>query len=93
MTPALATAPVLADGGFGRAAPVAIDRAGRMTPFTAVFNVTGQPAVSVPVGHDRGGLPLGVQLVGRPGAEDVLYALAGQIERAQPWAQRRPAVS
>jgi amidase len=93
MTPALATAPVLADGGFGRAAPVAIDRAGRMTPFTAVFNVTGQPAVSVPVGRDRGGLPLGVQLVGRPGAEDVLYALAGQIERAQPWAQRRPAVS
>jgi amidase len=55
-----------------------------------VFNLTGQPAVAVPAGSDTGGLPLSVQLVGRPGAEDVLYALAGQLERAAPWAQRRP---
>jgi amidase len=72
---------------------VAVDLAARMTPFTGVFNLTGQPAVSVPVGFDGDGLPLGAQLVGRPGAEDVLYALAGQLERSQPWAQRRPPVA
>jgi amidase len=93
MTPALARSPVGAEGAFGRSAPVAVDRAARMTPFTALFNVTGQPAVSVPVGLDRDGLPLAVQLVGRLGAEDVLYALAGQVERAEPWAQRRPPIA
>jgi amidase len=93
MTPGLATAPVGAEGAFGRPAPLAIDVAARMTPFTALFNLTGQPAITVPVGVDAGGLPLSVQLVGRPGAEDVLYGLAGQIERAQPWAQRRPGIS
>jgi amidase len=93
MTPALATAPVAAEGGYGRAAPVAIDIAVRMTPFTAVFNLTGQPAITVPVGVDGAGLPTAVQLVGRVGAEDVLYSLAGQLEQAAPWEQRRPSVS
>ena len=93
MTPALASAPVAAEGGYGRAAAVALNIAGRMTPFTAVFNLTGQPAVTVPVGVDSDGLPTAVQLVGRVGAEDVLYSLAGQLERAAPWAQRRPVVS
>jgi amidase len=93
MTPGLARAPVAAEGACGRPAPVAVDLAARMTPFTGVFNLTGQPAVSVPVGFDGDGLPLGAQLVGRPGAEDVLYALAGQLERSQPWAQRRPPVA
>jgi amidase len=93
MTPALASAPVAAEGGYGRAAPVAVNIAARMTPFTAVFNLTGQPAVSVPVGVDADGLPTAVQLVGRVGAEDVLYAVAGQLERAAPSAQRRPSVS
>jgi amidase len=93
MTPALARSPVGAEGGFGRSAPAAVDIAARMTPFTGVFNLTGQPAVSVPVGLDRDGLPLAVQLVGRLGAEDVLYALAGQLERAEPWAQRRPPIA
>ena len=93
MTPALATAPVAAEGGYGRAAPVAVDIAARMSPFTAVFNLTGQPAVTVPIGVDGDGLPTAVQLVGRVGAEDVLYSLAGQLERAAPWRQRRPVVS
>jgi amidase len=93
MTPALASAPVAAEGGYGRAAAVAIDIAGRMSPFTAVFNLTGQPAVTVPIGVDGEGLPTAVQLIGRVGAEDVLYALAGQLERAAPWGQRRPVVS
>lgn len=92
ITPGLARAPVAAEGALERSAPIAIDLAARMTPFTAVFNLTGQPAISVPAGFDGHGLPLAVQLVGRLGAEDVLYALAGQLERARPWAQHRPPI-
>jgi amidase len=93
MTPALASAPIAAEGGYGRGALVAVDIAARMTPFTSVFNLTGQPAITVPIGVDGDGLPTAVQLVGRVGAEDVLYSLAGQLERAAPWAQRRPGIS
>jgi amidase len=93
MTPGLATTALPAEGGYGRPAPVAVDIAGRFTPFTAPFNVTGQPAISVPAGIGADGLPLAVQLVGGLGAEDVLYSLAGQIESAAPWAHRRPPVS
>ena len=67
-----------------------IDKAGRFTPFTPIFNLTGQPAVTIPAGFGSDGLPLSVQLVGRPGAEDTLYALAGQIESARPWNEHRP---
>lgn len=91
MTPGLAKTAIAAEGGYGKPAPLAIDIAGRFTPFTAVFNVTGQPAMSVPAGIGSDGLPLSVQLVGRPRAEDLLYSLAGQLEQAAPWADRRPA--
>jgi amidase len=90
MTPTTARAPIPADGAYGRSATVAVNTAGRFTPFTAVFNLTGQPAVAVPAGSDSDGVPLSVQLVGRQGAEDVLYALAAQLEQAAPWADRRP---
>jgi amidase len=90
MTPTTAQAPIPADGAYGRSAAVAVNTAGRFTPFTAVFNLTGQPAVAVPAGWDSDGVPLSVQLVGRPGAEDVLYALAGELEHVAPWADRRP---
>jgi amidase len=90
MTPGLATTAIRAEGGYGQHLPLAIDRAGRFTPFTAPFNVTGQPAISIPAGLGSDGLPLSVQFVGRPGSEDMLYALAGQIEAARPWADRRP---
>lgn len=93
LTPALAKTAIAAEGGYGKPAPIAIDIAGRFTPYTPVFNVTGQPAVSVPAGVGADGLPLSVQLVGRPGAEDQLYSLAAQIEAAAPWAQRRPLIS
>lgn len=93
VTPALTRTAIAADGAYGRSAPAAVNVAGRFAPFTAVWNLTGQPAVSLPAGVDADGLPLSVQLVGRIGAEDVLYSLAGQIERAAPWAQRRPTVS
>jgi amidase len=93
LTPALAKTAVAAEGGYGKPAPVAVDIAGRFTPYTPVFNLTGQPAISLPAGIGSDGLPLSVQLVGRPGAEDLLYSLAAQIETAAPWAERRPSVS
>jgi amidase len=91
LTPGLAKTAIPVEGGYGRPAPVAINIGGRFTPFTPIFNLTGQPAVSLPAGLGSDGLPLSIQLVGRPGAEDVLYALAGQIESAAPWSERRPA--
>jgi amidase len=63
------------------------------TPFTALVNVTGQPALSVPLHWSEGGLPVGVHVIGRPFAEATLIRLAAQLEQARPWAQRRPPVS
>ncbi len=62
-------------------------------PFTILWNLTGQPAASVPAGHTRDGLPLSVQLVGRSGDERTLLSLATQIESERPWGTRRPVVS
>ncbi|MGY4649292.1 Asp-tRNA(Asn)/Glu-tRNA(Gln) amidotransferase A subunit family amidase [Mycobacterium sp. URHB0021] len=62
-------------------------------PFQGVFNVTGQPAAAVPWGLDGDGIPTSIQLVGRPWDEATLLALAGQIEKARPWAHRRPPLS
>jgi amidase len=59
-------------------------------PWTPVFNVTGHPAMSVPLHWNAQGLPVGVHLVGRFGREDVLFRLAGQLERARPWMGRLP---
>ncbi len=92
VTPGLAKTAIAAEGGYDRPAPLAIDMAGRFTPFTPLFNLTGQPAVSLPAGVGSDGLPLSIQLVGRMGAEDALYALAAQIEAASPWAQLRPSL-
>jgi amidase len=62
-------------------------------PFQAIFNATGQPAAVVPWGLDGDGLPIAVQLVGRPADEATLLALSTQIESAHPWASRRSPVS
>jgi amidase len=66
------------------------ERQKRYAAFTAVFNVTGQPAVSVPLHWTDDGLPVGTMLVGRPADEVTLLALAAQLESARPWAHRHP---
>lgn len=64
----------------------------RWTPFTAPYNVTGQPAISLPLHWSDEGLPIGVMLVGRPADEATLLQLAAQLEAARPWSHRLPPV-
>jgi amidase len=66
------------------------NRAARFTPFTAAFNVTGQPAVSLPLHWTEEGLPIGAQLVGPPLGDGLLLRVTSQLEAARPWANRRP---
>lgn len=67
-------------------------RAAEIVPFTPPFNVSGQPAISLPLHWNADGLPIGVQLVAAFGREDLLLRVAAQLEVAQPWAGRRPPV-
>lgn len=71
---------------------VVVDRAYAFTPFTPIANVTGQPSMSVPLGWNADGLPIGSMFTGRLGDEALLFRLAGQLERAKPWAQKKPMV-
>jgi amidase len=92
LTPALAERP-LPIGTLDTAAadPMStFTRSGLFTPFTPVFNASGQPGISLPLYDGADGLPLGVQIVGRPAGEAQLLGLATQLEVARPWAQRRP---
>jgi amidase len=68
-------------------------RAGERLSFYAPFNLTGQPACTIPAGMDDDGLPMAVQLVGRHDDEETLISLSAQIERSRPWAGRRPEVA
>ncbi len=95
LTPALAERP-LPLGTLDTFAPEPMStftRSGLFTPFTPTFNASGQPGISLPLFHGEDGLPLGVQLVGRPAGEAGLLALATQLEAARPWVDRRPPVS
>ncbi|HKF92855.1 MAG TPA: amidase family protein, partial [Acidimicrobiia bacterium] len=68
-------------------------RMGNYAMFTSLFNITGQPAISLPLHWTPDGLPVGVQLVAAYSREDVLIRLASQLEQARPWAGRRPPVA
>jgi amidase len=90
------TSPVPAPrvGAFaGRPPEEAFRDAARLGSFTAIFNVTGQPAASVPLGLTREGLPIGLQVAGRPFADDVVLRVAHFFEGALPWKARRPALA
>ena len=92
VTPALAERPLRIGEctGMGEYPMEDLARSGRFTPFTSLFNVTGQPAIAVPVGFGPDGLPTSVQIVGKPLGEDTLLQLAAQIEAAHPWVHQRP---
>jgi amidase len=95
LTPALAERP-LPLGTLDTAAPdpmATFTRSGLFTPFTPIFNASGQPGISLPLFEGEDGLPLGVQLVGRPAGEAALLSLATQLEGALPWEGRRPAMA
>jgi amidase len=91
LTPALAERPLpLGTLDTAAADPMAtFSRSALFTPFTALFNASGQPAIALPLFDGEDGLPLAVQIVGRPAGELDLLALAAQLEAAHPWAHRR----
>ena len=94
MTPTMAEPPVPL-GTYDQHGDDPLDAFRRAIPagaFTAIFNATGQPAISVPLHWTPDGLPVGVQLVAPFGREDLLIDIAAQLERAQPWVDRRPPV-
>ena len=82
--------PPLRIGEWPRSLPGMLLPVQRYVSYTALWNVTGQPAASVPAGFTRDGLPLAVQLVGRANDEATVLAVSRQLETARPWARRRP---
>ena len=92
LTPALAQRPVKLGtiDTMGENPAYEFKKSGEFTPYTATWNVTGQPAISVPLYQGEDGLPLNVQLVGPPAREDLLLQVSAQLEEALPWADRRP---
>ncbi|MGH3597764.1 MAG: amidase, partial [Mycobacterium sp.] len=93
VTPGNATGPSRIGAHQRRGAVSSLLLASARVPFFEIWNLTGQPAAAVPWGLDGDGVPLSVQLVGRPYDEATLLALGAQIEAARPWAHRRPPVS
>jgi amidase len=91
LTPTLAQLPAPVGGLRDDADPQSdFGAQAAFTPYTSLYNMTGQPAVSVPLHQTADGLPVGVQLVGRSADEATLLRLAGQLEAARPWAGMHP---
>ena len=91
LTPTLAQPPAKVGGLRDDADPAQdFENQKRFTPFTAPYNMSGQPAMSIPLHWTDDDLPIGIQLIGRPGDEVTLLRLAAQIEAAEPWAHRKP---
>ena len=93
LTPTLADLPSIVGSIRDDADPAAdFEAQKRFTPFTSPYNMTGQPAISLPVHWTDDGLPVGIQIVGRPMQEALVLAVSAQIERAHPWGHRHPEV-
>ncbi len=90
MTPATASPPPPIGRLQGRGAVWTLNAVAGWVPYNGVWNITGQPAASVPAGFGADGLPRGVQLVARPNDESTLLSLAAQLEAERSWAERRP---
>jgi amidase len=73
--------------------PEVASRMGRLVSFTSPFDITGQPAMSLPLHWSDAALPIGVQLTAAYGREDVLLRVGAQLEEAAPWRDRHPPVS
>lgn len=93
MTPVMGGTAVPVRKWEGRGALSTLVGMGRYYPYCAPWNHLGNPAASVPVGTGADGMPLAVQLIGRPGDEATLLKLSAQIERERPWASRLPPIS
>lgn len=92
LTPTLASPPAPV-GYFDEVEPPEnFERQKRFTPYTAVYNLTGQPAVSLPLHWTAEGLPIGVMLAGRMADEATLISLSAQLEAARPWKDRHPSL-
>ncbi|HWJ66660.1 MAG TPA: amidase [Nocardioides sp.] len=91
LTPTLATLPLPVGAIRDDADPAGdFEAQKRFTPFTSAWNVTGMPAISLPLHQSADGLPIGVMLAARPAEEELLLSLAAQVEAAAPWRDRRP---
>ncbi|GAA0590313.1 amidase [Kutzneria viridogrisea] len=93
LTPTLTRLPLRVGEWQDKPTPLALVLANQYTGFLPLWNIAGNPAASVPAGFSPEGLPLAVQLVGRPHDECTLLSLAAQVEQARPWADQRPAMS
>ncbi len=93
LTPTLAEPPVPLGTFVNNEAPIlGFLRAAAFAPFCAGFNITGQPAISLPLGSSDSGMPIGIHFVAAYGREDLLIRVAAQLETAAPWSGRRPAI-
>ncbi|MBM9459210.1 amidase [Nocardioides sp. zg-536] len=91
LTPTVATPPLPVGALRDDADPAAdFEAQKRFTPWTSAWNVTGMPAISLPLHQTADGLPVGIMLAARPAEEELLLSLAAQVEAAAPWRDRRP---